>query len=406
MRMCVRRLRIYHKIRTIILVGLFLLLLLYSIILFQNETYFRHFEPWVCNVTERTSNRTCYSNDTKTILFFTPWFRLKPWPGIATTELYLSDYPTKKCRITYDIDDVGKSDLIIFHGADMLRYDPYDRSVRTKELEQLHKYRCPSQRMAFLTQETAMNDPLESDLSLPEGFFNWTITYRRDSDFHLPYASYVRLPSAENPPELVNYAADKNKFVLWAVSRCGRIRDKYVKKLLKYIKVDIYGGCSGTFGQDNQCPRSSNCENLFKPYKFYLAFENGVCTDYITEKFWNAIKRNSVPIVLTKDYYGPDVVPQGSFISVQDFPSVKALAEYLMYLDKNDTAYNEYFSWKQEFVYEQRSRFRYAACDICDALHNECLKPKVYHDIFKTFWNEEVDCTEREQTLLKLIDRE
>ncbi|KAL9963602.1 hypothetical protein ACROYT_G027125 [Oculina patagonica] len=232
----------------------------------------------------------------------------------------------------------------------MLRYDPYDRSVRTKELEQLHKYRCPSQRMAFLTQETAMNDPLESDLSLPEGFFNWTITYRRDSDFHLPYASYVRLPSAENPPELVNYAADKNKFVLWAVSRCGRIRDKYVKKLLKYIKVDIYGGCS--------------------------------------------------------DYYGPDVVPQGSFISVQDFPSVKALAEYLMYLDKNDTAYNEYFSWKQEFVYEQRSRFRYAACDICDALHNECLKPKVYHDIFKTFWNEEVDCTEREQTLLKLIDRE
>ena len=399
LKMCVRRLRIYHRKRTIILVGFFLLLLFYSIRLFQNETYFRHFEPWFCSVTESTSNRTCYSNDTKTILFYTPWFHHKPWPDIATTKLYLSDCPTKKCRITYDIDDIAKSDLIIFHAPDIQRF------VRTKEFEQIHKYRCSSQRMAFVDQESIVNEHLESYLSLPDGFFNWTITFKRDSDFHLPYASYVRLSSAENSPKLINYAADKSKFVFMVVSRCGRLREKYVKKLLKYIKVDIYGRCSGVYGQDNQCSLSSNCHNVFKPYKFYLAFENSVCTDYITEKFWNALKRNSVPIVLAKDYYGPDVVPPGSFISVQDFPSVKALAEYLLYLDKNDTAYNEYFTWKQEFAYEQKLRFRYAACEICDALHNECLKPKVYHNIFKTFWNEEVDCTQREQALLKLIDR-
>ena len=44
-----------------------------------------------------------------------------------------------------------------------------------------------------------------------------------------------------------------------------------------------------------------------------------------------------MPVVLGKDYYSADVVPPGSFISVQDFPSVKALAKYLLYLDKNDT---------------------------------------------------------------------
>ena len=397
-RMCFKRLRICQTIRTTVLTGLFLVLMMYSIRLLKKETYFRQLEPWICNMTPRMQNAGCYDNETRTILFYTPWFGRKPWPDIATTKLYLSECPTKKCKITYNVDDVGKSDLIIFHAPDIPRF------VRTKELEKIQKYRCATQRMAFLSQENIMNDPLESDILLPEGFFNWTITFKRESDFHLPYGSYVRLPSAENPSKLTNYAAEKTKFVMWAVSRCGRIREKYVKKLVNYINVDIYGECSRIYGQDNQCLRSRNCDDVFKPYKFTLAFENGVCTDYITEKFWIALQRNSVPVVLAKDYYSADVVPPGSFISVQDFPSVKALAEYLLYLDKNDTAYNEYFSWKQKFANQQKLRFRYAACDICEALHNQCLEPKVYHNIFQTFWNEDVDCKGREQKLSELLD--
>ncbi|PFX34009.1 Glycoprotein 3-alpha-L-fucosyltransferase A [Stylophora pistillata] len=324
-----------------------------------------------------------------------------PWPRIDSTEEYLSECPTKKCHLTYDVYDIRKSDLIIFHAGDMPAY------VKSKEIQQIHRYRCPQQRMAFLNQESIVNDPdLELLLSLPEGFFNWTITFKRESDFHFPYAHYIPLPSSERPAKIADYAVGKTKLVSWAVSRCGRTRDKYVKTLLKYIKVDVYGHCSGIFGQDNRCPRSSNCDDLFSSYKFYLAFENSVCTDYITEKFWRTLGWNSVPITLTRDFYTPDIVPPGSFISVQDFPSVKALAEYLLYLDKNDTAYNEYFKWKKEFAYKRKLRFRYAACDICDALHNECLKPKFYKDVFKTFWNDDVDCKKGEDELLQLIEKE
>jgi len=88
---------------------------------------------------------------------------------------------------------------------------------------------------------------------------------------------------------------------------------------------------------------------------------------------------------------------------VQDFPSVKALAEYLLYLDKNDTAYNEYFSWKQKF--DSKRTVVFPACDVCDVLHDECLKPKIYHDMFKTFWNANADCKKHEQTLSRLIDK-
>jgi hypothetical protein len=72
----------------------------------------------------------------------------------------------------------------------------------------------------------------------------------------------------------------------WFVSNCGErnTRQKYAQELQKYIPVDIYGKC-GT----KKCPRSTETEcfeMLNRDYKFYLAFENSICKDYITEKFF------------------------------------------------------------------------------------------------------------------------
>jgi len=74
--------------------------------------------------------------------------------------------------------------------------------------------------------------------------------------------------------------------VAWFVSNCGAKNNRleFAHQLQKHIDVDIYGGC-GT----KNCPRHSgdHClEVLAKEYKFYLAFENSNCRDYITEKFY------------------------------------------------------------------------------------------------------------------------
>ncbi|KAK3884249.1 hypothetical protein Pcinc_011460 [Petrolisthes cinctipes] len=89
--------------------------------------------------------------------------------------------------------------------------------------------------------------------------------------------------------------------------------------------------------------RSWDCyQMLNQHYKFYLAFENSLCRDYITEKVYNILELNVVPVV----YGGADYkrfLPPNSYIDVLDFPDVKTLAAHLSYLDSNTSAFNEYF---------------------------------------------------------------
>lgn len=77
-------------------------------------------------------------------------------------------------------------------------------------------------------------------------------------------------------------------------------------------------------------------------YKFYLAFENSICKDYFTEKLFRMMKYDVVPIVYGNGYEF-NGLPESSYINALDFESIEALSKYLIYLNGNDTAYNEYF---------------------------------------------------------------
>ena len=132
------------------------------------------------------------------------------------------------------------------------------------------KKRKPNQFYMMFLMESPLNDHFPYDIF--ENYFNWTMTYRKNSDFYRPYGwiapknwtfHYPNRSAQENwsqypiPSTLevkIPNIKDK-KPVAWLVSNCHTQsqREHYVKVLNEYIKVDTYGGC-GT----NKCPIQSH----------------------------------------------------------------------------------------------------------------------------------------------------
>lgn len=81
-------------------------------------------------------------------------------------------------------------------------------------------------------------------------------------------------------------------------------------------------------------------------YKFHLALENGLCPDYMTEKLWRPLHQGCVPVYRGSSAVADWMPNNRSAIIVDDFPSPRALAEFLKRLDENDVEYARYLEFK------------------------------------------------------------
>lgn len=204
--------------------------------------------------------------------------------------------------------------------------------------------------------------------------------FRRDSDIYSPYGSKEELlaeiwknkSSHEVEQQVNERLKEKKNMAVAFISNCGNtnhaIQRLYTLQALigLGLKIDRFGKCF----PGPQISRNK-MEGLIGQYKFYLAFENSLhCKDYITEKFFkNALRFGAVPVVkgVTKEDYDA-VAPPHSYIFAEDFASNAQLVDYLKYLDKNDTAYSEYFKWRTVSPQKQ-TRYTTKFCQLCRILH-------------------------------------
>ena len=141
------------------------------------------------------------------------------------------------------------------------------------------------------------------------------------------------------------------------------MRRLLVRNLQQFIPIDVYGKC-----QKLRCPEKQNCwAFLGQTYKFYMAFENSLCLDYVTEKAFKAYKYNLIPVIYAW-LNDSTILPPGSYINALDFSSPKDLAEYLRYLDTHEEEYLKYFEWKRNYLLEDVF-FSQMLCEACAKLH-------------------------------------
>ena len=311
----------------------------------------------------------------KLILLYTKFFK-GPW-YLRWNRDYSCHVPW--CTFSYNKSLIHQANAVAFHDADM----PNELPKRTRQ-DQLWIYHCMESPIHSKTRGKRYN-----------GIFNWTMTYRVDSDVYTPYGNFIPLQCKEALREVkskISYAAGKTQLIAWIVSGCRAPsgRTEYARKLAEYLPIHIFGKCGNL-----TCPKgkgeiflAEECKSQLRRHKFYLAFENSLCEDYITEKYWkNSLQNGLVPIVLGGGADYSTLAIPGSYIDAKDFQTVKQLAKYIEYLDKNDTAYNEYFEWKKKYKLESPAHLY--GCALCTALHSDKRNMhKVYED-FDKYWHKD-----------------
>ncbi|NXG48854.1 FUT7 fucosyltransferase, partial [Psilopogon haemacephalus] len=269
-------------------------------------------------------------------------------------------YGIAGCQLTTDRQLLGQADVVVF---------PHSRLQPGRD--RLPKERPPQQNWVWLCLESPSNT---KGLARWKQTFNWVMTYRRDSDIFMPYGKLVPNRSATvNIPE-------KTNLVSWVISNyhSTQERARVYKNLSRHLHVDIYGSAA----------RRPLCKDCLLPTtsksKFYLAFENSIHQDYITEKLWrNSLLAGTVPVVL-----GPpranyeQFIPADSFIHVDDFSSAAALAEFLRSL--NASRYRQFFGWQRSYSVKLYSDWAERLCTICSA-YPSLPRGRLYPDLESWF---------------------
>ncbi|KAG7176366.1 Alpha-(1 3)-fucosyltransferase C-like 7, partial [Homarus americanus] len=294
------------------------------------------------------------------------------------------------CNVIFNVSQMARVDAVVVY----LRGVP----SRGRVLNQLAP-RDPTQPWIVSTFEAPprANSIHHIEYRSLNGVFNRTMLYRRDSDVMVPHGFIVRrdeatlLPASWRvPPPSHRGDWHTRKPIVAFISNCraksGRLA--YVHALQKHIPVDVYGHCGPL-----KCGKTMYVYHLYDPtkyecfrkagetYLFVLAFENSLCTDYVTEKVYNLLFYPMVPIVLGSANYSA-LLPPNSYLDAQQY-TPEQLAAKLKFLANNPEEYQKYLAWRDYYQPSTTGEER-TLCHLCVRLHD----PKFYeHQVIEEFYD-------------------
>lgn len=315
------------------------------------------------------------ANRAVTLLIWThPFGRRSPLPDCSAL------YRIHGCNLTDDGGAYRQADAVVIHHREIAQ--------RTAELPPEPRPRA--QKWIWMNYESPAHT---RGLRRLEGAFNLTLSYRTDADIFLPYG-YL-LPSAGDGGGGVGVVHRlrapsrsrllRPRLLAWVVSNWSEshARVAFYHQLRRYVRVDVFGRAGRRLPEDaGGGGRGSSVVRLVGGYQFYLALENSQHTDYITEKLWNAVRAGAVPVVLGPSRQNYErFLPPEAFIHVDDFPSVRGLARYLLLLRRHPAQLRRHLDWRGRFGVHQPAFWAEHYCAACRAVRRTRGRTAVVRDL-------------------------
>ncbi|XP_068629932.1 alpha-(1,3)-fucosyltransferase C-like [Battus philenor] len=395
-----------------------LIILIFALIIYfhwnynDDSTRMEHYSPEMkqLSVTSGTLNALNMSKDLKYIL---RWINPKNGPvenGEGSRLFLTKKCPWKNCYLT-DQSEI----LNVFSNFRMVLFDGPDIEY-FQNSRKLPKRRSLNQKFVFVSGDSAASLPVCDELW--SNYFNWTWTYKLDSDLVWRYflikdnkGSIIGPKQDINWIKIDNMTPVDSKFIMklkskqkiaaWFVSNCKTQsrREEFVKELQTYLneyqlEIDIYGACGKW-----SCPKGimSKClQILERDYYFYLAFENSISEDFVTDIVLHALNHNTVPIVFGGANYSC-FLPEGAYLNAAEY-GPEGLARRMFEIMRNPSVYQRFFRWKNHYSYHEPNESPETDnyCALCAAANLKDFKSVSIKNNFNTWWTKDVKCPEED----------
>ena len=303
---------------------------------------------------------------------------------------------SKRCEISLDKRDSARANVLIIQ-ADMIT----NRALPAKKPNQIWVY----SNFESPKSSAAAGRPFV-DKKVLDKFkrkFNWTMGYRRDADFVVTHGSFKeRKEKSEEYLNILNKMVEtKSKTAAWFVSHCPTSsgREKFGRMLQKYTHLDIYGLCGKrlkncnpdvrhheSFGFSKSGKKHGTCMDFVdSEYKYFMAFENSLCLDYVTEKSLQRIMPHFIVPVARSNGNHTMFHPPGSIVDARDFRSAESLARFLNQVGM--TKYKAFYSWRKDYILEDMdAMWLENICRMCERSYEPKRYRGLYEDIYQWLW--------------------
>ncbi len=194
--------------------------------------------------------------------------------------------------------------------------------------------------------------------------FDFEMSFRLSSDVPTIYFGYwmnLLKPVTDTPWE------KREPAILFLASHCSSIsgREKLVEMLQEHVRVDSLSQCMHNKDWPSDIDRSDKLA-ILRRYRVYLAAENSIEQDYVSEKVYDGLIAGAVPVYLGAPNIGK-FVPENSVISVpKNFTreDIAKVAEVIKKIFTDKREYNKWISFKQKpYSDEFTKRFNFTNID-------------------------------------------